>query len=184
VAAGCAASLGGYRLIEPGRQTIAGAYTVEPARPWSAFARGEPTTWTIDGPNLQRLRFIGGIEDGQPLLPNPPLLALLRVPDRRPRFRTALTLPEVAEIVADGLFGSLFAPRNIRPAPFGTAPGFRFEVSYATSDGVSREALVAGAVIDRRLHVVVYEGTALHHFARHRDEAERIIDSIRLTATR
>jgi len=84
---------------------------VETGRAWSAFARGEPATWTIDGVVLQRLRFIGGIEDGQPLLASPTLV------DRRPRFRTALTPPEVPELVAESLFGSLFPPRNVRPAP-------------------------------------------------------------------
>jgi len=32
--------------------------------------------------------------------------------------------------------------------------------------------------------VIVYEGTALHHFEQYREEAERIIDSIRLLSAR
>ena len=57
----------------------------------------------------------------------------------------------------------------------------RFEITYATSDGVRREALVAGAVLQRRLYVIAYDGTALHHFDVYRDEVERIA-SIRLTS--
>ena len=90
----------------------------------------------------------------------------------------AMTMPEVSEFVAESLFSSRFPPRNVRPAPFGSADGFRFEVSYAGTAGVKREAIVAGAVLDKRLHVIAYEGTALYHFGKYRHEVEHILRSV------
>ena len=177
--AGCARStLSVFKLVSPGPQAIAGAYTVEPRAEWSSFVDGgRLLTWTIDGAALERLRFFGGIEDGQSLVASAPAATL------GPRFVATMTRVEVSEFVADSLFGSVFPPRNARPASFGTAQGFRFEVSYATSDGVKREALVVGAVLERRLYVIAYDGTALHHFDRYRPEVEQILASIRLTGT-
>jgi hypothetical protein len=170
---GCA-SLGRYRLVEPGARAMAGAYTVQPALAWSSIRSGKTELWTIDGLTLESLSFFTGIAEGESILGG------RSVDDRRARFSASMTLPEVAELVADSLFGR-FPPRNVRPASFGGAPGFRFEVSYATRDGVQREALVAAAVLHKQLYVIAYSGTSLHHFARYRAQAEHVIDSVRLT---
>ena len=45
---------------------------------------------------------------------------------------------------------------------------------------MNRRALVAGAVLKHRLHVIVYDGLALYHFGQYREEAERVIDSVSL----
>ena len=124
--------------------------------------------WTIDGVVLHTLRFFKGIGDGEPMFAAPP------GDERRPRFRIAMTTTEVARVT----------PKNLRPATFGTASGFRFEMNYFTRDGVHREALVAGAVFDRRLHVIVYDGTSLYHVGKYRADAERVIDSVKLKSGR
>ena len=170
-----------YTLVEPGPRTLLGAYTIQSQVAWSSwrpFGRGQPETWTIDGVALQWLRFFEGTEEGQSLLGSG------TAEDRRPRFHASMARAELPEFIADSLFGSLFRIRTVRPVRFGTAPGVRFEVSYAAADGVKREALVTGAVVEGRLYVIVYGGTALHHFGKHRDEVERMMDSIRLTSAR
>jgi hypothetical protein len=163
-----------YKMIEPQARAIDGAYTVEPRLAWSSIVSGKQETWTIDGVLLESLRFFKGVTEGEPMLRGG------ADENRRARFHPSMTPTEVTEFVADSLYGSRYPPKSIRPAPFGGAPGFRLEVSYATRDGVRRDALVAGAVLQGRLHVIAYDGTSLHHFARYRDEAEAIIASIRL----
>jgi hypothetical protein len=170
---GCAVA-GRYRLVDAPARDMAGAYTVEPGRAWSSYETGKVETWTIDGPALGRLRFFRGIADGESLL------GAAAGPGRSPRFRAGMAPIEIVELVVDTLYGSRHAPRRVRPAPFGGAPGFRFEMSYASDDGVRREAMVAGAVLDRTLHLIVYDGTALHHFERYRADAERVLASVRL----
>jgi hypothetical protein len=174
VAGGCASMRSTYKLVEPGVRTMGDAYTVQPRMAWSVYRSGKLETWTIDGFALETLRFFKGVDEGEPLIRGGANEAL------RARFHGAMTMAEVSEFVAESLFGSRFPPRNVRPAPFGGADGFRFEVSYGGAAGVKREAIVAGAVLDKRLHVIAYEGTALYHFGKYRDEVEHILGSVHL----
>jgi hypothetical protein len=174
VAAGCATTRARYTLVEPSARAIDTFYTVEPQLAWTSYASGKIETWTIDGFLLETLRFYKGIDDGEPLIKGG------ANEDKRPRFRTALTPTEITELVVESIFGPRITPKNVRPAPFGSAQGFRFELTYFTRDGVKRDALVAGAVLDKRLHVIVYDGTSLYHFGKYRADAERVIESVRL----
>lgn len=175
VVSGCAMiGRGTYKLVEPGVRPIDGIYTVEPRLAWSALGGGKVETWTIDGVSLERLRFFKSIGEGESMLTGG------ANDDRRARFRASMTPTEITEFVTDSLFGSRFPPKNVRPARFGGAQGFRLEVSYSTRDGVKRDALVAGAVLQHRLQVIVYDGTSLYHFDKYRDEAEHIVGSIAL----
>jgi hypothetical protein len=174
LASGCATATKGYTLIEPHVTPVDEAYVVEPGLRWSSVSNGKIETWTIDGVALERLVFFKGIGEGEPMI------AATDKDDKRPQFRAALTLAEVAEFVVESLYGSRLTAQDLRPAPFGGSPGFRFELAYATRDGVNRRALVAGAVLKHRLHVIVYDGLALYHFGQYREEAERVIDSVSL----
>lgn len=174
VIVGCAPAVQ-YALVEPGRVPIGEAYTVEPQLAWTSTARGKVVSWTVDGFVLHNLRFFTSIADGEPLFPEGE-----KADQPRPRFRATMTETEVAEFVVDSLYGGRPSPRELRPADFGGAPGFRFGLDYVTGDGLRRQALVAGAVIARKLHLIVYDGTALHHFPRYRPEVERLLSSIRL----
>jgi len=162
-----------YSLVEARQHPIDTFYSVEPNVAWTATSTGKVETWTIDGYSLESLRFFKGIADGEPMVTGGPN------EEQRPRFRATMTLTETAEFVATSLFGSRITPRDVRPASFGGAPGFRFDVAYATREGVERKALVAGAVVGERLHVIVYDGTSLHHFGKYRPQAERVIESVR-----
>ena len=181
LACGCASMRSTYRVVQPGIYTIGNTYTVAPQHTWSRspLSGFSPRfeMWTIDGVGLESLRFYSGIADGEPLIAGGANDA------QRPRFRASMTAAEISEIVAETLFGNRFPPRDVRPVSFGGTDGFRFEVSYATAGGVRREAMVAGSVVDKRLHVIAYEGTALYHFARYRAEAEHIMRSVRLKPT-
>ena len=163
-----------YSLVEARTHPIDTFYNVEPGVAWTAASSGNVEIWTIDGYDLENLRFFKGIPDGAPML------AGGANEEQRPRFRVAMTPSETAEFVATSLYGSGVTPLNVRPASFGGAPGFRFDVAYVTRDGVERKALAIGAVMNGRLHAIVYDGTSLHHFGKYRAEAERVIESVRL----
>ena len=171
---GCAGMNRPYTLVEPRVRPIDDFYTVEPGIAWTSWSKDKIEAWTIDGYELQRLRFFKGVAEGEPIFPAG------QDAERRPRFRAAMTPSEIAEYVVESIFGARILPRDVRPATFGGAPGFRFEVLYHTRDGVNRQGLVVGAVVKNKLHVIVYDGVQLHHFGKYRADAERVIDSVKL----
>ena len=177
VAAGCAIS-----LVEPKRTTIGDAYSVEPQIRWTSLpARSGFTVWTVDGAELEALTFVKGVTDGEVLMrgaiPGGP------AEDKRPKFRAQMTPSEIAELVVDSfaLFGAQrIETSNLRPAKFGTADGFRFEVTWITRSGLEAQALVAGAIVKGKLRLIYYSGARAHYFQKYRDDAERVLTSVRL----
>jgi len=89
----------------------------------------------------------------------------------------------IMELVVDtwSLFGaSKIQATGLRPAKFGSVDGFRFDLALVWADGVEARATVAGAVVKKRLQVIVYSGTRLYYFEKHRPTVDRLLDSIRV----
>ena len=183
-AAGCAP----YALVEPSRVRIGEGYGVEPQVRWTSLRQeGRTELWTIDGPALESLRFVKDVADGQTLVGQS-----IRTPgpggretpeDKQPRFRAAMTPSEIVELVVDTwtLIGATqIEVTGLRPIKFGSADGFRFDLVFVWADGVDARAIVAGAVVRQRLQLIVYSGTRLHYFDKHRPTVERLIDSVRV----
>lgn len=170
----CATTTRGYLLVTPLRVPIDEVYSVEPQISWTSFTTERIDAWTVDGFTLQALRFYKGIANGEPIVTGG------KDEERRPRFRPTMAETEIAELVVDSLYNGRARPGELRPVPFGSAPGFRFDLNYVTNEGVNRRALVIGAVIKEKLELIIYDGTALHYFPRHQDAVERVIQSIQL----
>ncbi len=173
---GCAVGPPRPALIEQQHSAvIGGALTVDPQIEWTSLRAEGHETWTVDGTALDALVFFPAVADGEGLLPPP-----AKGPDTRPRFRRGMSETEIAELVVDTLFPGRPQPRNLRPFEFARKPGFRFDVDYVTPGGLHRKALVAGAVVQDRLRLMVYVAVALHYFAEYRDVVERILSSVQL----
>lgn len=69
---------------------------------------------------------------------------------------------------------------NLRPIQFGKAPGYRFEYTHVSKDGLEMEGLAIGAVLHERLYLIIYEGTRQYYFQKHKLDVEKIIDSVSL----
>jgi hypothetical protein len=165
-----------YTLVEPTPHTIAGLYTVDPQTRWSAATDGKWEVWTIDGAGLEAIQFLTGLEDGEPLF---------RAADaqKRMQFRKTMSPSELAELLVDGITsvgGQSVTITNLRPQKFGSADGFRCELSYAGRNGLEKQGMAAGATVNGRFYLVLYTGTRLHYYEAHRDEAEKIMQSIRM----
>ena len=58
-----------YTLVpENQRIQVGNTFIVNPSIAWSKHPAPSTETWTVDGPLLQRLVFIPGIKDGEPLV--------------------------------------------------------------------------------------------------------------------
>lgn len=169
----------GYRAVGPGPVSI-GALSVQPASPWNKapikFAGRE--FWTREGVYLDHIIFIDGLPDGKPLF----------VVDKRAEFglfRAHMLPSDVMELTESSLaklYGSaLIETRNLRPAPFGNKPGFRFDYGYVSALDVPMKGLAAGAIIDGRLYLILYEAAETHYFEAGLPEVEALIRSAAIT---
>ncbi len=165
-----------YSLVKPVKVLIGDVYSVDAQIAWNKKTEGKAEIWTVDGPLLQELRFIKGIEDGD---------ALFRggFGKKFPPFKSKMTAIEIKELFEASLAQIGLArlkTLNLRPNDFGKVAGFRFEFTYVLKNGLEKQGFALGAVIDEKLHMIIYSGTRLHYYPKHKDEVERLIRSIRM----
>ncbi|HEX9585323.1 MAG TPA: hypothetical protein VGB36_12550 [Gammaproteobacteria bacterium] len=168
-----------YTLVEPQPQKIGDFYTVAPQIHWSREKQGAIELWTVDGPALQAIRFFSGIEDGESMFP------ATGADSKLPSYRSGMTAIEVEEFVIDTLArlgGTDVQAANLRPFQFGRTPGFRFEFTFLTREGLEFEGMAAGAEARDRLYLILYTGARSHYFGKHKNDVERIFESIQTSA--
>ena len=169
--AGC-----GYKLIRAEPRSIGKAYTVHPQIEWSGIQDGKIELWTVHGPNLESLRFVLGLEAGEGIL-EPEFLS----EEEFPEFQPEMSATEIAEFCADTL-SRMGAKRlrtsGLRPSPFGSHDGFRFELEYNTGDGLEMSGLVAGAVVEEELHLILFTAPRTYYLEARAPDVERILQSV------
>src|SRR4026207_1253474 len=90
---------------------------------------------------------------------------------------------ELAELLVDGLPSTgaqNVTITNLRPQKFGSADGLRCELAFVNKNGLAKQGIAAGSIVKDRLYLVLYTAAKLHYYEAHRDDAERIIQSIRM----
>ena len=165
-----------YSLVEPTRMAIGDKYWVDPQIQWSSLTTGKYTAWTVDGLSLERLQFVNGVEDKETMYQGKKEYEKLI-------FKKSMTPSEIMELLVDSYKADgarKVETKNLKPNQFGNAPGFRFDMSYVSKDGLECEGLIAGSVIDGKLYLISYTGTRAHYFPKYKTEAERIIQSIKM----
>jgi hypothetical protein len=173
-----AAACAKFSLVGPGRLEMADAYTVDSPVAWNETSEGKVQIWTVDGPQLQRLTFVNGLEDGDPLFETKGDSA-----ENMPRYNSAMTPLEIKELIEAGLRVSganQLETSDFRPQAFGSIPGYRFEFSYALESGLENEGTALAAKKDGKLYLILYTGTRFYYYGKHKDDVERLIDSIRI----
>ena len=159
---------------------------VTPPTTWSQVTHTSITggahvvVWTKDGPALDKLCFIAGLEDNQSIHADrsgkPP----------EPRFHKWMTASEVMELFEAAYARPtgtpvIFNVGNLRPARFAGEDGFRFDFSFIDqADEVERKGIAAGTVHDGKLYLIFYHGARIHFFGKNLPEVEEIIRSAKL----
>ena len=162
-----------YSLIATGTHDL-GPYAVNTPIEWNR-SPGAVRSWTVDGLALQSLVFVSGIGDGDRLFPAIP-------EDQGRAFRRAMRSSDLAELIVESyaLISGAVAIQidNLRPADFGPWEGFRFDMQYASATDLGERAIVLGAVVDDRLHVILYRGARHHYFDKYLPQVEELLASI------
>lgn len=169
-----------FALVEAQRRTIGNAYSVEAQMQWNRLQEGSVELWTADGPGLESLRFYAGLKEGDRLFKPRPGTSDA---ETLPKYRPGMAATEIMEFVVDSLTrtgASQVAGLDLRPAAFGSAEGFRFEFSFDSATGLHYRGMAIGAVVEEKLHLIVYSGTEIHYFPKYRDAVERIFASVEL----
>jgi hypothetical protein len=180
---GCVATP--YTLVTPG-PIEAGNLTVTPADSWnqsstSISGRDGSLLWTRDGLLLDRLVIIPDVMDGEPVFEVQDDSAAL------PPFRADMLPNEVAELVESSivkLFGEgevSVETSGLRPEKFGSNAGMLFELAVEVSDGPNYHGLTGAFISSEKLYLVIFLGAQPYYFDKHRESAEKLIKSARLT---
>jgi hypothetical protein len=190
-----------YTLVQPQRRTVGDLYTVEPQRAWNRSLEGKVEVWTVDGPLLEAVRFISGLEDGQTLID------VGGKDPKMPRFRAHMTATEVLEffvgsvrsiagdtdtamiargwvpsagVRAANINASTLEVTNLRPARFGELSGFRFNIDFLSREGLERAGMVIGTIHEEKLYLIVYTAAREYYFPRYKADVEQMFASIRV----
>ncbi len=190
--AGCAGGAGGegfgyggYWLVQPRTHSVAnGAMRVTPTIRWNRVARSpydimREENWTLNGPLLDSLSFLGGIEN------NKRIVVQRRKADRKvPNFRSDMSPPEIAAMIESfyriRAGATTFEMTNLSPRTFMGHPGFQFDYDYLGGDEVERRGRAVGAIINNRFYLALFDAAKMHYFPAGLPEFERIVESARL----
>jgi hypothetical protein len=189
---GCAGGggLGGggfgyYSLVRPQPRPVArGSMLVTPTVRWNRAPRGfqdisREENWTLNGPLLDSLSFIGGLENDKKIVQQ------RRKADRKvPNFRANMSPPELAAMIESfyriRAGASTFNMTNLAPRPFLGQPGFQFDYEYLGGDEVERRGRAVGAIINNRFYLALFDAARMHYFDAGLPEYERIVQSAQL----
>lgn len=165
-----------YTRLEPQRVKVSDLYTVESQTVWSRATSHRVEVWTVDGPLLEAIQFFDGLDEGDTLFDSRGKIEL-------PNYDKDMQTLEIQEFVVDSMIASgnpSVEPYNLRPWEFGQLPGFRFDMKYKDQDGLEHEGFVVGTVHKDKLYLIMYTGTHLYYYPKHRGAAESVIASIRV----
>ena len=183
---GCAGGgFGYYSLVRPEPESVArGTMVVTPSVRWNKAPRGtydidREENWTLNGPYLDGLTFIGGLEHDKRIVRQ------RRKADRKvPNFRADMSPPEIASMIESfyriRAGSSRFEMTGLAPREFLGHPGFQFDYEHLGGDEVERRGRAVGAIIDRRFYLALFDAAKMHYFDAGLPEYERIVESARL----
>lgn len=189
--AGCAASTLGsgvfryYSLVSPGPEDVAdNSMIVTPTVRWNKAPRGpydidREENWTLNGPLLDNLTFIGGLEHDKRIVRQ------RRKADRKvPHFRADMNPTEIASMIESfyriRAGSTRFEMTGLQPRDFLGRRGFQFDYVHLGGDEVERKGRAIGAVIDGRFYLALFDAARMHYFDAGLPEFERIAASARL----
>lgn len=174
-----------YRLVSPGPDDVAqGSMIVTPTVRWNKAPRGphdiqREENWTLNGPLLDGLTFIGGLEHDKRIVQQ------RRKADRKvPNFRADMNPTEITAMIESfyriRAGSTRFEMTGLRPRDFLGRPGFQFDYAHLGGDEVERRGRAVGAIIEGRFYLALFDAARMHYFEAGLPEFERIVESARL----
>ena len=177
---------GVYQLVRVKQVNVGnGSVSVTPPRPWNKQRRlffdslRWVEDWTLNGPLLDSMMFVTALPSGEYLVRQ------RRSEERQvPKFREDMTAPEIASMLETAYRvrgGAVdFRTLNLQPRQFLGYPGFQFDYEHLDTDEVWRRGRTAGAVINGRLYLIMFDAARSHYYANGLPDFEAIVANARL----
>jgi hypothetical protein len=132
--------------------------------------------WTRNGTGLDELGFYIGIKSGEPLFAVPG-----KAKKDLPVFQSRMTPNDVEDLTATALARKNL--RNVRasglrPCPFGSAPGFCFDLALTNDEGLEMRGKAIARLQNGMLDLLVFTAPAEFYFAEVSPAIDRIFASI------
>jgi hypothetical protein len=169
-----------FTRVDPAAVVVRKSMEVDAGEAWNRFTPNGGShreVWTQHGVALDTLTYFAGVADGDPLDDLAPR-------DRKPpAFRASMSAEDVVALTETMLAGNggRFELLTLEPAEVSGAEGFRFGFHYiARSEEVERSGIATGAIVDRRLYLMLFAAPRGHYYDRGAAEAIRLMDSLRI----
>lgn len=136
------------------------------------------SVWTIDGLDLDELLFFAGVAPGAPLLQIPGVAQKDMV-----LYNTAMLPDDVMDMIVSTLGKAgdqQLRTSALRPVPFGTATGFRFDLAFTTQDGLQMKGMAFFAQRRKKLDVILFLAPSEYYFDRYAPTVEKIVSSVQV----
>lgn len=172
-------------LVSPGPRTkiARSSLAATPAGEWNKLSyRGGKNVevWTLDGDQLNKVTFYGGIEVGKPLL---------KEADKKerplPRVTPNMLITDIPALL-ESTYRVQFSVSQMtidsqEPAVVGGHKGIRFTYSFIRNDeDVQRKGEAVGAFVADRLYIVAFEAPAIHFFDKDVDKFRQLAGTLKL----
>ena len=175
-----------YALVRVQRVRVGdGSLVVAPPRPWNRHRPRlfedirQVEDWTLNGPLLDGISFVSGLQNGKSLIRQ------RRTADQQvPVFRSNMTAPEIAAML-ESLYrvrgGAVdFRTLSLQPRPFLGTNGFQFDYEHLDSDELRRRGRAVGAVINGELYLVLLDAAKMHYWETTLPDFEAMVASAQL----
>jgi len=175
-----------YSAVRPGTVSFNGLQ-VDTSQAWnlapgsaSPASRSDSRVWTQDGILLDRIIFIPGVPNGQPIFKQESGDQVLPAfgSDMMPNEIEELTETSIARLFPKGQIS--VETSNLRPHRYADNQGFLFDMDILLTDGPDYGGIAGGFVADNKLYLMVFLGAKPYYFEKHRDEVLAIIRGARI----
>lgn len=177
----------GYSLVRARSVEVGnGSMAVTPPRPWNRVSSRmvlddirAVEDWTLNGPYLDSLSFVTGLEGGKYIIRQS-----RRAAQQVPKFRSDMTAPEIAAMLESFYrvkAGTIdFRTTSLKPRMLMGYNGFQWDFDHLDTDEVWRRGRAVGAVIGGRLYLILLDGARMHYFDNAAPDFEVVVNSARL----
>ncbi len=169
-----------YQAVDPNEAvTISNRFSVTPQIAWAkqTAVGSKDTIWTVDGVELNVLRFLPAIQEGD---------ALIRQSGRRSEdivpYKDDMLPNDVADLMVTDLTKlgyQAVSYSNLAPASFGADTGFRFDLVMSTPGGLNMQGKVLAAQRDGGLDAIMYLAPSEYYFGKYAQTVEQIFRSVK-----